>query len=112
MSNLVHFHVLKKKHEHEEEHKWPHGNPEECEGLDESESQKQNNPYHFSFNSFHTLFKNQYGHIRLLQRFNQRSPQLENLRDYHVVEFKFNPNALFLPHHADSEFLLVLISRS
>ncbi|KHN02729.1 Beta-conglycinin, alpha chain [Glycine soja] len=71
-----------------------------------SQSQKRNNLYHFSSNSFDTLFKNQYGHIRLFQRFNQRSPQLENLRDYHVVEFKFNPNALFLPQHADSEFLL------
>ncbi|KAG4998346.1 hypothetical protein AAZX31_10G233800 [Glycine max] len=103
VSNLVRFHVLITN------------STNSTNGLMEilknvkvrmSQSQKRNNLYHFSSNSFDTLFKNQYGHIRLFQRFNQRSPQLENLRDYHVVEFKFNPNALFLPHHADSEFLL------
>lgn len=106
VSNLVRFHVLITN------------STNSTNGLMEilknvkvrmSQSQKRNNLYHFSSNSFDTLFKNQYGHIRLLQRFNQRSPQLQNLLDYCVLVFKFNANALFLPHHTDSKFLLIVI---
>ncbi|XP_014523928.1 beta-conglycinin, beta chain-like [Vigna radiata var. radiata] len=76
-----------------------------------SDSQTQNNPFHFSSNRFHTLFKNQHGHMRVLQSFDQRSSiQLQNLRDYRVVEFKSRPHTLLLPHHANADFLLVVLS--
>ncbi|KAL2324417.1 hypothetical protein Fmac_023475 [Flemingia macrophylla] len=73
-------------------------------------SPRENNPFHLSSSRFQTLFKNQYGHIRALQRFDQHSTQLENLRDYRVLEFKSKPNTLLLPHHADADFLLVVLS--
>uniref|UniRef100_A0A0R0HYM3 Cupin type-1 domain-containing protein n=1 Tax=Glycine max TaxID=3847 RepID=A0A0R0HYM3_SOYBN len=83
---------------------------EEGQGSEDSHSKRQNNPFHFSSNRFQTLFKNQHGHLRVLQRFDQRSPQLENLRDYRVVELMAKPNTLFLPHHADADFLLLVLS--
>ncbi|WVY97763.1 hypothetical protein V8G54_029914 [Vigna mungo] len=76
-----------------------------------SDSQTQNNPFHFSSNRFHTLFKNQHGHMRVLQSFDQpSSTQLQNLQDYRVVEFKSRPHTLLLPHHANADFLLVVLS--
>ncbi|KAL2561963.1 hypothetical protein GLYMA_20G146200v4 [Glycine max] len=71
----------------------------------------ENNPFYLrSSNSFQTLFENQNGRIRLLQRFNKRSPQLENLRDYRIVQFQSKPNTILLPHHADADFLLFVLS--
>jgi len=76
-----------------------------------SDSEGKNNPFYFSSDrSFHTLYKNQYGHLRVLQRFDQRSKQLQNLEEYRLVEFKSKPNTLLLPHHADADFLLVVLS--
>lgn len=76
----------------------------------ESESQRQRNPYLFKSNKFQTLFKNKHGHVRILQRFDQHSNKLENLQDYRLVEFFSKPNTLFLPHHSDADFLLVVLS--
>ncbi|BAT94095.1 hypothetical protein VIGAN_08066600 [Vigna angularis var. angularis] len=93
----------------EKKEKWEE--VEEDPGFPNSDSQTQNNPFHFSSNRFHTLFKNQHGHIRVLQSFDQRSStQLQNLRDYRVVEFKSRPHTLLLPHHANADFLLVVLS--
>nr|AAZ06661.1 seed storage protein B [Vigna luteola] len=81
------------------------------ESQEESDSSGRNNPFYFSSDrSFNTLFKNQYGHIRVLQRFDQRSKQIQNLENYRVVEFKSKPNTLLLPHHADADFLLVVLN--
>ncbi|QCE03137.1 RmlC-like jelly roll fold [Vigna unguiculata] len=77
----------------------------------QQESREQNNPFYFSSDRwFHTLFKNQYGHLRVLQRFDQRTKQIQNLENYRVVEFKSKPNTLLLPHHADADFLLVVLN--
>jgi len=84
---------------------------EEDRGFPDSDSQTQTNPFHFMSNRFRTLFKNQHGHIRILQSFDQRSStQLQNLRDYRVVEFESRPHTLLLPHHADADFLLLVLS--
>ncbi|RDX58507.1 Beta-conglycinin, beta chain, partial [Mucuna pruriens] len=88
----------------------PHQPHQKEHGSEESESQRSNNPFYFSSNKFHTIYENKYGHIRLLQRFEKRSTQLENLRDYRVAEFKSKPNTLLLPHHADADFMLVVLS--
>ena len=98
-----------KQWKREKKEKWEE--IEEDRGFPESDSQTQNNPFHFSSNRFRTLFKNQHGQIRVLQRFDQSgSTQLENLQDYRVVEFKSRPHTLLLPYHADADFLLVVLS--
>ncbi|XP_027937580.1 beta-conglycinin beta subunit 1-like [Vigna unguiculata] len=84
---------------------------EHQESQEESEPRGQNNPFYFDSDRwFHTLFRNQYGHLRVLQRFDQRSKQIQNLENYRVVEFKSKPNTLLLPHHADADFLLVVLN--
>ncbi|XP_027937583.1 beta-conglycinin beta subunit 1-like [Vigna unguiculata] len=86
-----------------------HREHQECQ--EESESRGQSNPFYFNSDRwFHTLFRNQYGHLRVLQRFDQRSKQIQNLENYRVVEFKSKPNTLLLPHHADADFLLVVLN--
>ncbi|KAL2324422.1 hypothetical protein Fmac_023480 [Flemingia macrophylla] len=108
-----------KKHHHEEdpqphekeEHPRPFPRPHRPHHAHhQSESQTHDNPFHFNSNNFFTFFKNQYGHIRALQSFGQRSTQLQNLRDYRVLEFKSKPNTLVLPNHVDAEILLVVVS--
>ncbi|XP_022641662.1 beta-conglycinin, beta chain-like [Vigna radiata var. radiata] len=84
---------------------------EHQESQEESDSRGQNNPFYFSSHKrFHTLFKNQYGHLRVLHRFDQRFGQILNLENYRVVQFKSKPNTLLLPHHADADFLLVVLN--
>nr|P80463.2 RecName: Full=Phaseolin; Flags: Precursor [Phaseolus lunatus]AAA99532.1 phaseolin [Phaseolus lunatus] len=76
-------------------------------------NESQDNPFYFSSdNSWQTLFKNQYGHIRVLQSFDQHSERLQNLEDYRLVEFMSKPETLLLPQQADAEFLLVVRSGS
>ncbi|BAT94097.1 hypothetical protein VIGAN_08066800 [Vigna angularis var. angularis] len=71
----------------------------------------KNNPFYFNSDRwFRTLYRNELGRIRVLQRFDQRSKQMQNLENYRVVEFKSKPNTLLLPHHADADFLLVVLN--
>ncbi|WVY97761.1 hypothetical protein V8G54_029912 [Vigna mungo] len=84
---------------------------EQHESQDVSVSRGKNNPFYFNSDRwFRTLFRNQFGHLRVLQRFDQRSNQLQNLENYRVVEFESKPNTLLLPHHADADFLLVVLN--
>ncbi|KOM36077.1 hypothetical protein LR48_Vigan02g222700 [Vigna angularis] len=74
-------------------------------------SSGKNNPFYFNSDRwFRPLYRNEWGHIRVLQRFDQRSKQMQNLENYRVVEFKSKPNTLLLPHHADADFLLVVLN--
>nr|ABG02260.1 8S globulin alpha isoform precursor [Vigna radiata] len=84
---------------------------ENIDGAEVSVSRGKNNPFYFNSDRwFHTLFRNQFGHLRVLQRFDQRSKQMQNLENYRVVEFMSKPNTLLLPHHADADFLLVVLN--
>ncbi|BAT90067.1 hypothetical protein LR48_Vigan08g100900 [Vigna angularis] len=83
---------------------------EHQQSQEESDSRGTNNPFYFNSDRFHTLFRNEYGHLRVLQRFDQRSKQIQNLENYRLVEFKSKPNTLLLPHHADADFLLVVLN--
>ncbi|KAK7280094.1 hypothetical protein RJT34_25156 [Clitoria ternatea] len=83
---------------------------ESDEGQEESQSQSRRNPFLFRSNRFQTLYKNQYGRIRVLERFERRSNRLQNLRNYRLVEFSSKPNTLLLPHHSDADFILVVLN--
>ncbi|XP_014492536.1 beta-conglycinin, beta chain-like [Vigna radiata var. radiata] len=83
---------------------------EHQQSQEESDSRGRNNPFYFNSDRFHTLYTNEYGHLRVLQRFDQRSKQIQNLENYRLVEFKSKPNTLLLPHHADADFLLVVLN--
>ncbi|QCD87668.1 RmlC-like jelly roll fold [Vigna unguiculata] len=77
----------------------------------QSQEESEDNPFYFNSDKwFHTLYRNQYGHLRVLQRFDQRSEQIQNLENYRLVEFKSKPNTLLLPHHADADLLLFVLN--
>ncbi|XP_014523936.1 beta-conglycinin, alpha' chain [Vigna radiata var. radiata] len=84
--------------------------PRERQSEGSESSRKQNNPFHFSSNRFHSLFKNPNGHIRLLQRFDQQSKQLQNLQDYRLLEVQLRPRTLLLPHHVDADYIIIILS--
>lgn len=68
------------------------------------------NPFIFESNRFQTLFENENGHIRLLQKFDQRSKIFENLQNYRLLEYKAKPHTIFLPQQTDADFILVVLS--
>ncbi|CAK8564940.1 unnamed protein product [Lathyrus sativus] len=68
------------------------------------------NPFIFESNRFQTLFENENGHIRLLQKFDQRSKIFENLQNYRLLEYKSKPHTIFLPQYTDVDFILVVLS--
>ncbi|XP_058766995.1 vicilin-like [Vicia villosa] len=73
-------------------------------------SSDQENPFIFESNRFQTLFENENGHIRLLQKFDQRSKIFENLQNYRLLEYKSKPHTIFLPQQTDADFILVVLS--
>ena len=81
---------------------------EEEEGSSESEGRR--NPFFFKSNKFQTLFENENGHIRLIQRFDKRSNLFQNLQNYRILEYRAKPHTIFLPHHVDADFILVVLS--
>nr|CAA96514.1 vicilin precursor [Vicia narbonensis] len=70
----------------------------------------QENPFIFKSNKFQTLFENDNGHIRLLQKFDERSKILENLQNYRLLEYKSKPRTIFLPQQTNADFILVVLS--
>ncbi|KAL5077855.1 hypothetical protein RYX36_016839 [Vicia faba] len=70
----------------------------------------QDNPFVFESNRFQTLFENENGHIRLLQKFDQHSKLFENLQNYRLLEYKSKPHTIFLPQQTDADFILVVLS--
>ncbi|XP_058752870.1 provicilin [Vicia villosa] len=74
-----------------------------------SRSDRQN-PFIFKSNRFQTLYENENGHIRLLQRFDERSQIFENLQNYRLLEYKSKPHTLFLPQYTDADSILVVLS--
>nr|CAA96513.1 convicilin precursor [Vicia narbonensis] len=81
---------------------------EEKEGS--SKSQERRNPFLFKSNKFLTLFENENGHIRRLQRFDKRSDLFENLQNYRLVEYRAKPHTIFLPQHIDADLILTVLS--
>jgi hypothetical protein len=78
--------------------------------LRDSSRPDQENPFLFRYNRFQTLFENENGHIRLLQRFDKRSKIFENLENYRLLEYSSKPHTLFLPQHNDADFILAVLS--
>ncbi|GAU37858.1 hypothetical protein TSUD_22740 [Trifolium subterraneum] len=72
--------------------------------------QDQENPFLFKSNRVQTLFENENGHIRLLQRFDKRSKIFENLQNYRLLEYNSKPHTIFLPQHSDADFILAVLS--
>ncbi|XP_057425448.1 provicilin-like [Lotus japonicus] len=75
-----------------------------------SRRSQRRNPFHFRSSRFQTHFENEHGHVRVLQRFDERSKLFENLQNYRILEFKAKPQTLVLPHHNDADSIIVILS--
>nr|CAR78994.1 convicilin storage protein 2 [Lotus japonicus] len=95
-----------------------HRESEEEEGSSSSSSSESSrrsqrrNPFYFRSSSsrFQTRFQNEYGYVRVLQRFDERSKLFENLQNYRIFEFKAKPHTVVLPHHNDADSIVVILS--
>ncbi|XP_028771631.1 beta-conglycinin beta subunit 1-like [Neltuma alba] len=85
----------------------PEEREQEQEGQGEEQKQQRENPYYLPSNRFETRFSNEHGQIRVLQKFDQLSPDLRMLRYYRIVEFRSRPSTLVVPHHSDAEYLII-----
>ncbi|QHO35753.1 Allergen Ara h 1, clone [Arachis hypogaea] len=77
-------------------------------GSEVREETSRNNPFYFPSRRFSTRYGNQNGRIRVLQRFDQRSKQFQNLQNHRIVQIEARPNTLVLPKHADADNILVI----
>lgn len=73
------------------------------------EHQQRNNPYYFHAQRFQYRFKSQEGHMRVLQRFSQKSHLLRGIDNYRLAILEANPSTLVVPHHSDAETILVVV---
>ncbi|KAK4257965.1 hypothetical protein QN277_007485 [Acacia crassicarpa] len=101
----------KKEQEKEEEEEKEREEEKEKEREEEREEEKekehQENPYYLPSNKFQTRFENEYGRIKVLQKFDVLSPHLQMLKYYRIVEYKARPGTLIAPHHSDAEYLII-----
>ncbi|CAI8585136.1 unnamed protein product [Vicia faba] len=75
-----------------------------------SSTSDHENPFIFKSNRFQSLYENENGRIRLLQRFDKRSKIFENLQNYRILEYKFKPRTLLLPQYNEADFILVVLN--
>ncbi|XP_051127764.1 vicilin Cor a 11.0101-like [Andrographis paniculata] len=85
------------------------GNRREREEEGEDERQESQNPYYFESKRFDTKFKNQEGHIKVLERFSKRSELLQGIDNDRVAFLEANPQTIILPHHADAEAVFAIV---
>ncbi|KAJ8426328.1 hypothetical protein Cgig2_009364 [Carnegiea gigantea] len=74
----------------------------------EKESETEN-PYYFDSNSFESRYSTKEGHMRVLQRFAERSDLLRGIDKFRVGFYEANPNTFMLPHHWDADSVLFVI---
>ncbi|KAL5060582.1 hypothetical protein RYX36_032186 [Vicia faba] len=75
-----------------------------------SSTSDHENPFIFKSNRFQSLYENENGRIRLLQRFDKRSKIFENLQNYRILKYKFKPRTLLLPQYNEADFILVVLN--
>ncbi|CAA0823072.1 cupin family protein [Striga hermonthica] len=66
------------------------------------------NPYFFH-SRFESKYKTKHGHIKVLQRFSDKSELLRGVENYRLAILEANPNTFVLPHHCDAESILFVV---
>ncbi|KAI9089783.1 hypothetical protein K1719_029076 [Acacia pycnantha] len=96
-----------KEEEREKEREEEKQKEREEEEEKEKEQEHQENPYYLPSYKFQTRFENEYGRIKVLQKFDELSPHLQMLKYYRIIEYKARPRTLIAPHHSDAEYLII-----
>ncbi|XP_047308118.1 vicilin Cor a 11.0101-like [Impatiens glandulifera] len=69
------------------------------------QDREERNPYVFEDQHFQTKFESEYGRIRLLQNFAERSKLLAGLNNHRVSILEANPSTFIAPYHLDADAL-------
>uniref|UniRef100_A0A803MQW0 Cupin type-1 domain-containing protein n=1 Tax=Chenopodium quinoa TaxID=63459 RepID=A0A803MQW0_CHEQI len=67
------------------------------------------NPYYFDSQSFESCYATGEGHMKVLQRFSEKSDLLLGIDKFRVGFYEANPNTFMLPHHWDADSVLFII---
>ncbi|OVA05422.1 Cupin 1 [Macleaya cordata] len=76
---------------------------------EEQQQEQENNPYYYSDQHFRTRIRTSEGHVRLLQRFTEKSELLRGIDNYRVAILEANPNTFIIPNHQDADSLLYVV---
>ncbi|KAF3457105.1 hypothetical protein FNV43_RR01762 [Rhamnella rubrinervis] len=74
----------------------------------ESHSQ-EDNPYYFPAQESESWFRTQEGHLRVTERFTDKSELLRGIDDYRFAILVARPNTFVIPHHCDAESILAVV---
>ncbi|XP_047308033.1 vicilin Cor a 11.0101-like [Impatiens glandulifera] len=69
------------------------------------QDREERKPYVFEDQHFQTKFESEYGRIRLLQNFAERSKLLAGLNNHRVSILEANPSTFIAPYHLDADAL-------
>ncbi|KNA10303.1 hypothetical protein SOVF_145560 [Spinacia oleracea] len=67
------------------------------------------NPYYFNSKSFESRYSTREGHMKVLQRFSEKSNLLLGIDRFRIGIYEANPNTFMLPHHWDADSVLFFI---
>lgn len=99
--------------QHREGHRHRQGERGRRKGYNSNKTKKEkesDNPYYFdSQSSFESRYSTGEGHMRVLQRFSEKSDLLQGIDRFRVGFYEANPNTFMLPHHWDADSVLFII---
>ncbi|KAM3326541.1 vicilin Cor a 11 [Capsicum chacoense] len=84
--------------------------PGKDSGEEDSNPQKreENNPYLFESQRFSSPFRTGQGHLRIVEKFTQRSELFRGIEKYRVAVLEFEPQSFMVPNHCDGETIYVV----
>ncbi|KAF5752254.1 vicilin-like antimicrobial peptides 2-2 [Tripterygium wilfordii] len=71
------------------------------------EEKQRGNPYYFHAESLQSRFRTQEGHVRVLERFSEKSELLAGIDNFRLAMLEANPNTFVVPHHCKGTISLV-----
>lgn len=78
--------------------------PERTKRTDKQ--RKSNNPYVFEDDHFTARLKSEYGNVRFLQKFTDRSDLFQGIENYRVAFLEAEPQTFIIPNHWDADALV------
>uniref|UniRef100_A0A803MT26 Cupin type-1 domain-containing protein n=1 Tax=Chenopodium quinoa TaxID=63459 RepID=A0A803MT26_CHEQI len=82
---------------------------ERCQEECRARGSESDNPYYFDSKSFESRYATGEGHMKVLQRFSEKSDLLLGIDKFRVGFYEANPNTFMLPHHWDADSVLFII---
>ncbi|XP_062108267.1 vicilin Jug r 2.0101 [Humulus lupulus] len=98
-----------RRYEEERQRQQGRGREERDNDVTEREQREsRNNPYHFQSQRLQSRFQTDEGHLKILEKFSQRSELLRGLENYRLAVLEAQPSTFVSPHHCDADSVLVV----